>query len=282
MAGLPPGGVGAIPMTENTPVFETPQSAYRVTSTRTPTDARYKGDVARGGRALGIVSILTATAGIAAEIASILAAVSGTQQAIKLDWPRASGVWSWNKCEYLPNSDAPATTYGAGVILVLIGVIGFLVRFCIRPKANYGMGTVGFFMTWLGLRLMSKWVGTLQVAIGGAMALIGLLYLFSTFQTHVNILEPGLMDFQFGYNEFSKAIAKAYTAEDVVQKKKAPEPDQAAIQAEIDRQRGVYLTKTLAAYVPINPIAAGNGYGGGVGMGGGMGGGFGGGMGSYG
>ena len=119
-----------------------------------------------------------------------------------------------------------------------------------------------------------------EVAIGGAMALIGLLYLFSTFQTHVNILEPGLMDFQFGYNEFSKAIAKAYTAEDVVQKKKAPEPDQAAIQAEIDRQRGVYLTKTLAACedklvkqrrsmltlqfslsdVPINPIAAGNGY----------------------
>lgn len=40
--------------------------------------------------------------------------VSGSQQADKLDWPIANGVWNWNKCEFLPSSDAPATNYGAG------------------------------------------------------------------------------------------------------------------------------------------------------------------------
>lgn len=42
-------------------------------------------------------------------------AVTGAQTAEKLNWPIAEGVWSWDQCEFLPNSDAPATIYGSGI-----------------------------------------------------------------------------------------------------------------------------------------------------------------------
>lgn len=42
-------------------------------------------------------------------------AVSGAQQVNKLNWPLAEGVWSWDKCNFLPNSDAPATSYGSSI-----------------------------------------------------------------------------------------------------------------------------------------------------------------------
>ena len=42
-------------------------------------------------------------------------AVSGAQQVNKLNWPLAQGVWTWDKCVFLPNSDAPATTYGSSI-----------------------------------------------------------------------------------------------------------------------------------------------------------------------
>lgn len=72
-------------------------------------------------------------------LALLCRAISGAQTANKLNWPIASNApWTWDKCEFLPNSGAPATPYGAGVSVfcyslngempILLGLLLLLMR----------------------------------------------------------------------------------------------------------------------------------------------------------
>lgn len=85
-------------------------------------------------------------------------------------------------------SDAPATSYGAGVavlyhavngkegshacildrrnpeslstmisVAVFAGLVSFLIRYAKGPKAKYSISAAGLFQFWLGLGLASRW-----------------------------------------------------------------------------------------------------------------------------
>ncbi|KAK9898960.1 hypothetical protein P389DRAFT_193975 [Cystobasidium minutum MCA 4210] len=162
--------LGQPPQTLNMPAFDTPQEAFVMPSRRTPQGQRLLGHRRKGGRILASLTILVCIGGIAAEIACILAAGSGAQQARKLSWPLAETPAVWKGCGYLPNrsdqgkpcyvayfalnnsslniSDAPATSYGAtvavlyhsmnvGIFLMLFGLISFWFGFPYFKKAAH-------------------------------------------------------------------------------------------------------------------------------------------------